>query len=73
MRPDALRPATAKAASQATKLQTRLSKGEQRNRKRIATVGAVYDAAPVERNPATSLVTVPTVNRRPSPPPATSG
>lgn len=53
MRPDALRPATAKAASESTtKLQTRLSKGEKRNRKRIATVGAVYDAAPVERTPA---------------------
>jgi hypothetical protein len=37
MRPDALRPATAKAAGAATaKLKTRLSKGEKRNRKRIA-------------------------------------
>lgn len=35
MRPDALRPATAKAAAQATaKLAIRLSKGEKRNRKR---------------------------------------
>ena len=41
MRPDALRPATAKAAGRATaKLATRLSKGEKRNRKRMAEVGA---------------------------------
>ncbi len=44
MRPDALRPATAKAAAAATnKLECRLSKGEKRNRKRLAEVGAVYD------------------------------
>jgi len=52
MRSDALRPATAKAAAKATgKLKTRLSKGEKRNRKRMAEVGAVYDATPVPRNP----------------------
>jgi len=52
MRPDALRPATAKAANQATaKLATRLSKGEKRNRKRMAEVGAVYDLTPVARTP----------------------
>jgi hypothetical protein len=52
MRPDALRPGTAKAAARATgKLQTRLSKGEKRNRKRIAEVGAVYDLTPVARTP----------------------
>lgn len=50
MRPDALRPATAKAAAKArSKLKTRLSKGEKRNRKRIAEVGVVYDATPVGR------------------------
>lgn len=50
MRPDALRPATAKAAAAATnKLECRLSKGEKRNRKRLAEVGAVYDVAPVAR------------------------
>lgn len=44
MRPDALRPATARAAAAATdKLECRLSKGEKRNRKRLAEVGAVYD------------------------------
>ncbi len=37
MRPDALRPATAKAAAAATnKLTCRLSKGEKCNRKRLA-------------------------------------
>lgn len=50
MRPDALRPATAKAAAAATnKLECRLSKGEKRNRKRLAEVGAVYDLTPVAR------------------------
>lgn len=52
MRPAALRPATAKAAGNAEpKLKTRLSKGEKRNRKRMAEVGAVYDATPVSRAP----------------------
>jgi len=56
MRPDALRPATAKAAAAATnKLQARLSKGEKRNRKRLAEVGAVYDLTPVARTPADVL------------------
>ena len=54
MRPEALRPATAKAAA-TTKLSTRLSKGEKRNRKRLAEVGAVYDADPVVRSPADIL------------------
>ena len=53
---EALRPATAKdAASATTKLSTRLSKGEKRNRKRLAEVGAVYDADPVVRTPADIL------------------
>jgi len=56
MRPDSLRPATKKAAAEATtKLQTRLSKGEQPNRKRLATVGAVYDLTPVPRQPTDVL------------------
>lgn len=50
MRPDALRPATATAAAKATpKLATRLSKGEKRNRKRMAEVGGVYDVTPIGR------------------------
>lgn len=53
MRPDGLRPATAKAsASSDNKLEARLSKGEKRNRKRIAEVAAVYDATPVVRRVA---------------------
>ncbi|MCA1680663.1 MAG: ISKra4 family transposase [Actinobacteria bacterium] len=56
MRPDALRPATRKQAEKASgKLKTRLSKGEKRNRKRIAEVGAVYDVAPVPRSAADVL------------------
>ena len=50
MRPDGLRDQTAKAAS-SVKLSTRLSKGEKRNRKRMATVGAVYDITPTPRAP----------------------
>ncbi|WP_206448322.1 ISKra4 family transposase [Agrococcus sp. KRD186] len=56
MRPEALRPATAKAAGQASpKLSGRLSKGEKRYRKRIAEVGAVHDATPVIRTVADIL------------------
>jgi hypothetical protein len=56
MRPDALRPVTRKRAAEGTtKLQTRLSKGEKRNRKRMAEVGAVYDADPVPRTAADVL------------------
>ena len=52
MRPDALRPATAKAAATAQgKLATRLSPGEKRGRKRMAELARVYDAAPVPRVP----------------------
>jgi len=50
MRPGALRPATASAAERTTtKLEGRLSKGEKRNRKRMAEVGAVYTVVPVPR------------------------
>lgn len=53
MRPEALRPATrAKAEAASHKLTCRLSKGEKRNRKRMAEVGAVYDLTPVPRTPA---------------------
>jgi hypothetical protein len=48
MRPDGLRAATAKAAA-GQKLATRLSKGEKRNRKRMAEVAAVYDLTPAPR------------------------
>jgi hypothetical protein len=53
MRPDSLRPQTAaKAAAASAKLTTRLSKGEKRNRKRLAEVGAVYDLTPAPRSAA---------------------
>jgi hypothetical protein len=56
MRPEALRPQTARNAQAATtKLKTRLSKGEKRNRKRLAEVGTVYDLTPVPRHPTDVL------------------
>ena len=56
MRPGSLRPATEQAAATATtKLEGRLSKGEKPNRKRMATVGAVYDFAPEPRTAADVL------------------
>jgi hypothetical protein len=52
MRPEALRPATARAAASAEgKLATRLSPGEKHGRKRMAELACVYDAAPVPRAP----------------------
>ncbi len=56
MRPDSLRPATRRAAeASAPKLATRLSGGEKRGRKRMAELGAVYDAKPVARVPSDIL------------------
>ena len=52
MREADLRPATQKAAqSEKHKKQTRLSKGEKRNRKRMAMVASVYDIVPFYRSP----------------------
>src|SRR6266487_691264 len=52
MRPDALRPATAKAAARnGHKLATRLSPGEKHARKRMAELACVYDAGPQPRTP----------------------
>jgi hypothetical protein len=63
MRPDALRPATAKAAaSTSRKLATRLSPGEKHGRKRMAELACVYDAAPVPRTPA-DVITAPGQDR----------
>ena len=71
MRPDALRPATAKAAAEtSTKLAGRLSKGEKRNRKRMAEVGAVYDLAPQSRTAAQVMAAPTNGDPPPSPPPA---
>ena len=56
MRPPSLRPATAAQARASTrKLATRLSKGEKRNRKRLAEVGTVYDLTPAPRS-ATDII-----------------
>ena len=50
VRPEDLRPATQKAAANTTrKLGTRLTKGEKRNRKRMAEVAAIYSVAPFPR------------------------
>jgi hypothetical protein len=52
MRPDALRPATAKAAANHRSVfRTRLTAGEKPARKRMATLGTVYDAVPAVRRP----------------------
>ena len=53
MRPEGLRPETKKKAEGSErKLQTRLSKGEKRNRKRMAEVTSVYEVTPEQRTPA---------------------
>jgi hypothetical protein len=70
MRPDALRSTTAKAAATATpKLEGRLSKGEKRNRKRMAEVGAVYDLTPAARS-AAQVMARPDEDDLPPPAPA---
>jgi hypothetical protein len=52
MRPEALRPATKKAAARhKSTFRTRLASGEKPCRKRMATLGVVYDAAPAPRRP----------------------
>jgi hypothetical protein len=64
MRPDALRPATAKAAAAAdSKLATRLSPGEKSGRKRMAELACVYDAVPVPRT-AEDIISTPAQKRR---------
>jgi hypothetical protein len=64
MRPDALRPATAKAAASArNKLATRLSPGEKHGRKRMAELACVYDAVPVPRAPE-DIISTPAQKRK---------
>lgn len=68
MRPDSLRTATAAAAAKTDKkLKGRLSKGEKRNRKRMAELGAVYTVTPVVRTPADVMAR--SENDRPKPAP----
>jgi hypothetical protein len=65
MRPEALRPATAKAATAARqKLATRLSPGEKQGRKRMAELACVYDAIPVQRTAGDIIA--PPGHRRPA-------
>jgi len=64
MLPEALRPATAKAAASAEgKLATRLSPGEKNGRKRMAEVAGVYDAAPAPRAPE-EIISTPAQKRK---------
>jgi hypothetical protein len=64
MLPEALRPATAKAAASAQgKLATRLSPGEKHGRKRMAELACVYDATPVPRTPQ-DVISTPAQKRR---------
>ena len=68
MRPDALREATARAAANSeNKLSTRLSRGEKRNRKRMAEVGAVYDITPAVRTPSDIITIQDACERMPGP------
>ncbi len=63
MRPEALRPATAKAAASGqNKLATRLSPGEKNGRKRMAELAAIYDCKPVPRTPG-DIITPPGKDR----------
>jgi hypothetical protein len=55
MRPDALRPATAAAAARAAAAATRLPAADKPNRRRMAEIGAVYDATPAPRHPGDIL------------------
>ena len=73
MRSDALRPATAAVAAKTRpKLTTRLSKGEKRNRKRMAEVGTVFDATAAPRTSADILPVDDTERAQIHPGPVTS-
>lgn len=66
MRPEALRDATARKATSA-KLSTRLSRGEKRNRKRMAEVGCVFDITPQPRTPADIIAEITADETGPTP------
>ncbi|HZD69721.1 MAG TPA: ISKra4 family transposase [Actinomycetes bacterium] len=67
MRPEALRAKTRKAAAAkgAATYQTRLASGEKQGRKRMATLGVVYDADPQPRRPHDVLT--PAITLHPAP------
>jgi hypothetical protein len=72
VRPDALREATAKTAA-SRKLSTRLSRGEQRSRKRMAEVACVYDLTPQPRTATDILPPDDQPRGKPRPAPTTHG
>ena len=51
MRPEALRPKTARAAARQSKMRTRLVSGEKPSRKRMATLACACDTDPAPRRP----------------------
>lgn len=68
MLPGSLRPATAEAAAKTDKkMQRRLSKGEKRNRKRMAELGAVYTLTPAPRSPHDVMSRSDEVEPKPAP------
>lgn len=72
MRPDALRSATAARARAGPQPKPRLSREDQRNRKRMAEIGAVYDATPAPRTPADILASTTPADDQPAPGPVAS-
>ena len=70
MRPDALRTGTATRAARAgPKPKAQLTRGEQLNHKRMAEIGAVYDATPAPRTPADILTSDRSETHEPAPGP----
>ena len=71
MRPDALRPkaAAARARPGPKHPKTRLASAEKSNYKRMAEIGAVYDATPVPRTPADIIASDEDTERDPVPGP----
>jgi hypothetical protein len=70
MRPDALRTGTATRAARAgPKPKAQLSRGETLNHKRMAEIGAVYDATPAPRTPADILASQAPEGHEPAPGP----
>jgi hypothetical protein len=68
MRPDALRTATAgRRARAGPKPKARLAGGETLNHKRMAEIGAVYDATPAPRTPADLLASAAPEGHEPAP------
>ena len=68
MRPEGLRPATREAAKNSTsKLQNRLSEGEKKNRKRMATVATVYTIEPQPRTPEDIIRNLDRTSSKPRP------